>query len=323
MGHGREKQMMLKAQQRYNPFGLFLVIFITYVLGMLLLSIFSEQIIELVGAVTQFSQEQTREDFGQFYHYISVAFLAAAGLVLAAMRLRRPGFAPPSGPVRRARDMALAATALLVPLIGIAYAGRPWLGLEGLFVEDGPSEWFTALVFLGAAVVFAARAWRARALRRLTAVACGTAAVIFAFIAFEEISYGQRLLGVATPGWLAEANDQGEISLHNLHNPLLLNAYPVAGLGLFAVMMAAAWWWQELRDASAAWGEIAGLLPDPALLPLGAVIAVVAQHPGFNELVEIFAALLLLFYLVWPREASAPLAERQRLRHGQDAARAT
>ncbi len=316
--------MMLKARKTYNPSRLLLLVICTsYILSLLLLKIFSEHIIELIGLVTQFTQEQTREDFSQFYHYISVAFLAAAGLVLAAMRLRRPGFAPPSGPVRRARDMALAATAVLVPVIGIAYAGRPWLGLEGLFVEDGPSEWFTALVFLAAAAVFAARAWRARAARRLTALVCGTAAAVCAFIAFEEISYGQRLLGLATPDWLAEVNDQQEISLHNLHNPFMLNAYPVAGLGLFAVMMAAAWWWQELRRAEGAWGEITGLLPDPALLPLGAVIAVVAQHPGFNELVEIFAALLLLFYLVWPAEASAPLAERQRLRRRQDAARAT
>lgn len=316
--------MMLKARRSYNPLRLLpLVVCISYVLGILFLKIFSQQIIELIATVTQFTREQTQEDFSQFYHYITVAFLAAGGLVLAAMRLRRPGFEPPSGAVRRARRMAFAATAVLVPVIGVAYAGRPWLGLEELFVEDGPSEWFTALVFLAAAAVFATRAWRAGPARRLTALACGTASIVCAFIAFEEISYGQRLLGLATPDWLAEVNDQQEISLHNLHNSFMLNAYPVAGLGLFAVMMAAAWWWQELRRADAAWSEVTGLLPDPALLPLGAVIAVVAQHPGFNELVEIFAALLLLFYLVWPAEAPAPLAERQGLRHRQDAARAT
>jgi hypothetical protein len=292
-------------------------------MGLLFLSIFSEQIIVFVAEVTPFGVQQVREDFGQFYYYLSVAFLVAGGLLLTAMRFRGQHAQPDRDEPRRARLVALAASAVLVPAVGVAYAGRTWLGLEGLFVEDGPSEWFTALVFFAAAAVFAVRAWRARKDRRLTALLCGTAGALLAFIALEEISYGQRLLGVATPTWLAEANDQGEITLHNLHNGLLLNAYPVAGLALFAVMSAVAWRWQDLRRAKGAWGEVAALLPDPALLPLGAAIAVVAQHPAFNELVEIYATLMLLFYLAWPASAPALLADGRGLRRQPDAAGAT
>jgi hypothetical protein len=289
----------------------------------LFLSVFSEQIIVFVAEVTPFGVQQVREDFGQFYYYLSVAFLVAGGLLLTAMRFRGQHEEPDRDAPRRARVVALATSAVLVPAVGVAYAGRTWLGLEGLFVEDGPSEWFTALVFFAAAAMFAVRAWRAPKDRRLTALLCGTAAALLAFIALEEISYGQRLLGVATPAWLAEANDQGEITLHNMHNALLMNAYPVAGLGLFAVMSAVAWRWQDLRRAKGAWGEVVALLPDPALLPLGGAIAVVAQHPAFNELVEIYATLLLLFYLASPAPAPAPLADRRGLARQPDAAGAT
>lgn len=309
---------------RFGPTGYLIVVgAASYLLGLLFLSIFSEQIIVFVAEVTPFGVQQVREDFGQFYYYISVAFLVAGGLLLTALRFRGQHEEPDSGTLRRARVVALAASAVLVPAVGVAYAGRTWLGLEGLFVEDGPSEWFTALVFFAAAAVFAARAWRARKDRRLTALLCGAAAALLAFIALEEISYGQRLLGVATPAWLAEANDQGEITLHNMHNALLMNAYPVAGLGLFAVMSAVAWRWQDLQRAKGPWGEVAALLPDPALLPLGGAIAVVAQHPAFNELVEIYASLLLLFYLAWPAGAHARSAARRQLTRPADAASAT
>jgi hypothetical protein len=294
-----------------------------YLLGLLFLAVFTEQIIAFVAAVTPFSGEQVREDFRQFYYYLTVAFLVTAGLLLIAMRFRRQPGEPGGDPVRRARLLALAVSAVLVPAVGVAYAGRTRLGLQGLFVEDGPSEWLTALVFFAGAAVFAVRAWRGRRGGRLGALLYGTAAALLAFIALEEISYGQRLLGVATPAWLAEANDQGEITLHNLHNPLMLNAYPMTGLALFVAMFAAAWRWEELRRGEGARGELARLLPDPALLPLGAAIAVVAQHPGFNELVEIYATLLLLFYLAWPARAYARPARPRRLARPADPARAT
>lgn len=88
-------------------------------------------------------------------------------------------------------------------------------------------------------------------------------------------------------------------------------AYPVGGLLLFAAMLATAWWWDVLQRADGYLRTLAEFLPDPALLPLAAAIALVAQHPGFNELVEIFAALLLLLYLAWPPHAPAPQAERR------------
>lgn len=37
------------------------------------------------------------------------------------------------------------------------------------------------------------------------------------FVALEEMSWGQRLIGVDTPSFISEINSQGEITVHNLH----------------------------------------------------------------------------------------------------------
>jgi hypothetical protein len=40
--------------------------------------------------------------------------------------------------------------------------------------------------------------------------------MIFLFGAREEISWGQRMFGIATPEWVAERNRQEELNFHNL-----------------------------------------------------------------------------------------------------------
>ena len=42
-------------------------------------------------------------------------------------------------------------------------------------------------------------------------------ALAFAWAAGEEISWGQHLLGLETPDWLIEINDQNETNLHNIN----------------------------------------------------------------------------------------------------------
>jgi hypothetical protein len=46
--------------------------------------------------------------------------------------------------------------------------------------------------------------------------ACAVYGAIFLFGAGEEISWGQRMLGIETPEWFAERNRQEEMNLHNL-----------------------------------------------------------------------------------------------------------
>jgi hypothetical protein len=51
----------------------------------------------------------------------------------------------------------------------------------------------------------------------LHGVLYGALSIGLLFVAIEEISWGQRILNIATPAYLEQHNTQKEISLHNLH----------------------------------------------------------------------------------------------------------
>lgn len=99
--------------------------------------------------------------------------------------------------------------------------------------EDGPIEMATAVLYLAAAWVnvrlsarFAGVAWTRLGLLGL--------AGLFFLVAMEEISWGQRLLGFATPEALDTLNVQSEFNLHNLWSTSLNNAI---GLGVTFVLL--------------------------------------------------------------------------------------
>src|SRR5688500_7939924 len=111
----------------------------------------------------------------------------------------------------RAETAVLGAAAAVALALVILYAWRPAL-LERLTLEDGVIEYLTAVLFLAAALVFGLAGLRgsSRGIWVLPlALAC------FA-VAGEEISWGQRLLGLATPTGLESINVQGETNLHNI-----------------------------------------------------------------------------------------------------------
>lgn len=268
---------------------------------LLLLQAFPNEVATLLASISHFTVDEIRADYGDLTHYWLIGCGLGLCLALAAWRWERESRRDPTleGAVSaRARRWIVVATLTLAPLVGVVFLMRVPLGLRWTFAEDGPAEWLTALVFIVAAVVL----WRRsgalrRAGRRRTALVVAGVAALAAFVALEEISYGQRFFGVTTPTWLAAVNDQGEITVHNLDNSLMLAACRVIGFSLFAALLAVTWWWHDLQrlgGAHAAWRD---LLPDPALLPLAAIIAFVAQHPRFNELLELYAATFLLVYL--------------------------
>jgi hypothetical protein len=83
-----------------------------------------------------------------------------------------------------------------------------------LVQEDGPVEWATFLAFVAAAGLWARRA------RRVTGARATAASLVVAlfcvFVAGEEISWGQRLLGLRAPAFFLAGNAQQETNLHNL-----------------------------------------------------------------------------------------------------------
>lgn len=85
--------------------------------------------------------------------------------------------------------------------------------------EDGIVEWMQFLVFASLAFLFVFVAYdRLAQDRRIGLQVAGmvTLAAAFAFAALEEISWFQRVLGMATPEFFSRHNRQEETNLHNL-----------------------------------------------------------------------------------------------------------
>jgi hypothetical protein len=90
--------------------------------------------------------------------------------------------------------------------------------------EDGPVESIGALAFLAGSFAFGAvyrrsrrggREWWTRRLFRGHPGHLALCAILF-LACMEEISWGQRLLGLETPEAIARVNRQREINIHNL-----------------------------------------------------------------------------------------------------------
>jgi hypothetical protein len=82
-----------------------------------------------------------------------------------------------------------------------------------LTAEDGPYESLTAGFFLAAAIAFLYAFFRPGK-RNIFLLLF---ALAFVFAAGEEISWGQRIFGFATPAAFAANNAQDEFTIHNLN----------------------------------------------------------------------------------------------------------
>lgn len=91
------------------------------------------------------------------------------------------------------------------------YLAQP-LWYRALIIEDGIGEYLTVTLYLAAAVFLALHIIdrKGRCFGHLLLLAC------FIFMAGEEISWGQRIFGIATPASWAAINYQQELSVHNL-----------------------------------------------------------------------------------------------------------
>lgn len=86
-----------------------------------------------------------------------------------------------------------------------------------LALEDGPVETLSFLLLLTAVGLFfitAVKLGRSRRSGRVAATGAVLLALVLFLVAMEEISWGQRYLGIETPPSFA-INDQGETNLHN------------------------------------------------------------------------------------------------------------
>jgi len=115
--------------------------------------------------------------------------------------------------------------------IGVTLCSVSFLGLilllytetfRGLGDEDGIMENAGALSFFIASVLFFRTFLKMRQCKEPQERGMGAGfwflilAALFFFIAGEEISWGQRIFGWATPDWVKEDNLQQETNIHNL-----------------------------------------------------------------------------------------------------------
>ena len=84
---------------------------------------------------------------------------------------------------------------------------------DSLVQEDSVLEWGEVLAYGALAVISARVAHRSRG---LVAIAYGLLAVAALLAIGEELSWGQRLFHLTTPGTVAAANHQQELNVHNL-----------------------------------------------------------------------------------------------------------
>lgn len=131
--------------------------------------------------------------------------------------------------------VALLVAPLMIVAAGVVAALVAPTEFFELTLEDRLVEWsqFVALVVAmvaGALLTVRLRASGHRALLLLAA----TATVTVFIVAGEEISWGQRILGIDTPDALEAINAQGETNLHNIASVEMLVRYGqimIASLG--------------------------------------------------------------------------------------------
>lgn len=121
---------------------------------------------------------------------------------------------------------------LLLGSVWLVYARSPGM-YDRLMQEDQLVEW-AAAIFFGLAAILRGR--KAIVSRRFFD---GLVALFCLFVAGEEISWGQRMLGYTPPAWFLEHNTQQETNLHNFANiigrpkwtlMLVLAAYALLGI---------------------------------------------------------------------------------------------
>lgn len=163
------------------------------------------------------------------------------------------------------------------------------------FFEDGPIEDLTAVLYFGSVVVYgAALLGYMRLPDRLLPIAaifllCALAALL---IGLEEISYGQRIFGWATPAAFA-GNLQHESNVHNLFDFEMMDFLEWVGATAVYVVVCL---FIYLRCAwQSPWLQYA---PHESLLPLVAAVALFSSHGGPQEVFENGAALFALLYAI-------------------------
>lgn len=211
---------------------------------------------------------------------------------------------------------------LIVPvvfagLVAITAVHRPLY--VALVDEDAIIEWTQVAILVGivlAALMVARLLLRSGSRAVALVYLVGVAGTVF--IIGEEISWGQRILGWATPEQLAQLNQQGETNIHNIGN--VLRVFNLAMMVIaFAAAAAPAVWRARVGSRNRVGSEI--LFVPPLFLASSFLIAfayrlirftlipegrfVVTHYQEVTELI-FYGAVLAFLVLVLRRMRRSP-----------------
>jgi len=156
----------------------------------------------------------------------------------------------------------------LALFVGAAALSRSPVAFRVLVREDGVLEWLQVAGYATAAGAALILARRLAPRRRLAAAAAGLALLLVVVVG-EELSWGERLLGLEVDA-LQAVNDQGDLTVHNI-GPALTVAqvafFVLAGAGAACCALPS---WPRLARRLP---TLAGLAPGVAHLPWFAAAA--------------------------------------------------
>ena len=128
----------------------------------------------------------------------------------AAAPLRSPSVDGVDSPASAVGHLIVCLHLLFFSYLTISH---PWL-YKALAMEDSKVENATAGLFFLTGLLLFATAWVEKGFPHRCLYILG--GLVMVFVAGEEISWGQRLIGFATPEALTNINAQEEFNLHNI-----------------------------------------------------------------------------------------------------------
>lgn len=178
--------------------------------------------------------------------------------------------------------------------------------------EDEFIENLTVVGLAGAALVCGYRAWRLRRIRtRLFVGVSLFLTVMYGTAAGEEISWGQRLFHVKTPGFFAAHNAQKETNIHNLRvggtqiKRVIEFARGIV-LTIYWVALPVVWpFWRRAREAADRWGIPMPRLHHAVVFVAASLIVDVIPSVRGGEVDECVIGMMSYIITAYPINAAA------------------
>ena len=162
---------------------------------------------------------------------------------------------------------------------------------QALSREDYWVEYLTAAWFLLAGLLLFVTALAERRFLRRCAYILGGMAMVFA--AGEEISWGQRIFGFATPDLLMRLNDQEEFTVHNIINGLFDIIY-LNGALILCMVTSAAFFCRKDRLFG---------IPLPSIPLMLGFLLTLSYDTGINREIGIFSGVEFAEYITGLRRS--------------------